>query len=75
MYNVSNTQFNYQGGANMPDYVKMYYKLFNSQTDAINLLQKAQSETEEMYISSPDPDIRVLDVKKQEEDNTGSEDE
>ncbi|MDR0286954.1 MAG: hypothetical protein LBI03_04495 [Clostridiales bacterium] len=59
----------------MPDYVKMYYKLFNSQTDAINLLQKAQSETEEMYISSPDPDIRVLDVKKQEEDNTGSEDE
>jgi hypothetical protein len=59
----------------MPDHAKMYYKLFNSQTDAINLLQKAQSETEEMYTSSPDPDIRVLDVKKQEEDNTGDKGE
>ena len=44
----------------MPDYAAMYRKLFNSQTDAIELLQQAQRDTEEMYSSSPEPDIRVL---------------
>ncbi|MCP1109711.1 hypothetical protein [Ohessyouella blattaphilus] len=49
----------------MPDYAAMYKKLFNSQTDAIALLQQAQRETEEMYVSAPDPDIRVLEPKKE----------
>jgi len=34
----------------MPDYAKMYRHLFNAQTDAVALLQKAQLETEEMYL-------------------------
>ena len=34
----------------MPDYEKMYHKLFNEITDVINILQKAQCETEEEYI-------------------------
>lgn len=48
----------------MPDYQKMYHRLFRSQTDAIELLQKAQQDTEELYMSSPDPDIKVLEPKK-----------
>jgi len=44
----------------------MYQKLFNAQSNAIALLQQAQQETEEMYISAPDPDIRVLKPKDAE---------
>jgi hypothetical protein len=32
----------------------MYYKLFNSVTDAIRILQKAQESAEEMYIQFAD---------------------
>jgi len=51
----------------MPDYAAMYKRLFRSQTEAIAILQKAQQDTEEMYISSPEPDIRVLEPKKPED--------
>lgn len=57
----------------MPDYAKMYRKLFNSQTAAIQILQQAQQETEEMYVSAPAPDIRVLEPK--EPDDESGEDE
>lgn len=47
----------------MPDYRSMYKVLFQSQTkairlheEAIELLKKAQQETEEMYISASDED-------------------
>ena len=50
----------------MPDYAKMYRKLFNAQSDAIALLQQVQQETEEMYISAPEPDIRALTPKETE---------
>ena len=36
----------------MPDYKAMYYKLFNTYTDVIEMLQKAQLETEEIYMNS-----------------------
>ncbi len=36
----------------MPDYKAMYYELFNSVTDAIEILMRAQMKTEEMYITS-----------------------
>lgn len=36
----------------MPDYRAMYHKLFNAITDAINLLQQVQQDTEEIYIST-----------------------
>lgn len=57
----------------MPDYMKMYKRLFHSQTQAIEILQKAQQDTEEMYISAPDPEIRVLEPKKQNEDEPDAE--
>ena len=44
----------------MPDYAQMYQRLFRSQTKAIAILQEAQQATEEMYISSPDPQIKIL---------------
>jgi len=57
----------------MPDYAVMYKRLFHSQTEAIAILQKAQQDAEEMYISSPEPDIRVLEPKKPG-DGTSSDD-
>ena len=51
----------------MPNYPAMYSKLFRAQTTAIELqkealeiLVKAQQETEEMYIAAPEPEIRIL---------------
>lgn len=44
----------------MPDYASMYRKIFNAVSDAIAALQQAQRDTEEMYVSSPEPDIILL---------------
>ncbi len=52
----------------MADYATMYRRLFNSQTQAIKILQKAQQDTEEMYMAATDPDIRVIDPGKQDKD-------
>jgi hypothetical protein len=54
----------------MADYAKMYRRLFNSQTQAIELLQKAQQDTEEMYIEAPDPDIRLLNAAQPDNNTT-----
>jgi len=35
-----------------PDYKSMYFSLFNSVTDAIDLLKAAQIKAEQMYIES-----------------------
>jgi len=35
-------------------YKKMYLNLFNQATDAINLLQKAQQDTEDYFINNED---------------------
>ena len=45
----------------MPDYQKMYTTLFNAMTDAIALLQNAQHETEEVYISSDTASTAIPD--------------
>ena len=41
------------------DYQKMYTTLFNSITDAIELLKKAQIDAEEIYISTPSDEDEV----------------
>ena len=51
----------------MPDYKKMYHRLFNVQTDVIETLQQAHRETEEMYISAPEPEVRVIEPGKPDE--------
>jgi len=43
----------------MADYNLMYKKLFNAVTDAVNILQAAQFETEEIFINH-DPNNVVL---------------
>lgn len=52
----------------MADFAAMYRKLFSSQTHAIELLQKAQQDTEEMYIAAPEPDLRIMDTGKHNSD-------
>ena len=55
----------------MPDYAAMYRRLFHSQTQVIEILKKAQQDTEEMHMSAPDPVIWVLD--KTDDDEQESE--
>jgi len=51
----------------MTDYKAMYLALFNDVTDAIDLLQRAQQNTEEIFASGDDG--VVLELK----DNTQTE--
>ena len=54
----------------MDCYKEMYYKLFNSITDAIEELKEAQQEAEEMLISheSEKPE-NVLRIQRKDEDD------
>lgn len=36
----------------MPDYKKLYFSLFNDVTDAIEILKKIQTTSEERYLES-----------------------
>ena len=45
----------------MPDYKKMYLRLFNATEDAINLLIAAQRACEDMYIESDDDETNGVD--------------
>lgn len=46
----------------------MYRTLFNSQTDAISILQQAQKQAEEMYLSALDLEIRLHEPAEPEDD-------
>ena len=47
----------------MPDHKSMMYaKLFNAVTDAVQLLQNAQNETEEIFINHED--AQVIQLKR-----------
>ena len=46
----------------MPDYKKMYLKLFYASERAVNTLIQAQRECEELYISQPETDLKVLSI-------------
>lgn len=51
-----------KGGLIMANYQEMYRQLFTAQTAAIEILQQAQQQTEELYIDSPDPTVLMLDT-------------
>ena len=51
----------------MPDYQKLYQKLFRATGHAINILIDAQRECEELYISSPETKIKILETQKSTE--------
>lgn len=45
----------------MADYKAMYRQLFTAQTEAIEILKKAQQQTEEIYIDS-DPSLVMVET-------------
>ena len=47
----------------MADYREMYRKLFQATTKAIDLLQIAQRQAEELYITAEDTELHLLDKK------------
>lgn len=58
----------------MPDYAKMYRHLFNIQAQVIDILQEAHREVEEMYLSAPGPELKVLNAPEADDEDS-SEDE
>lgn len=44
----------------MPNYQDMYFRLFRATEQAIHILIEAQRESEEIYISSPEPQLTEL---------------
>ncbi len=67
MYNGIDEQLIIQE-VDMPDYAAMYKRLFKSQTQAIEILQKGQQDTEEMYISARDPVLQLLNENADDTD-------
>ena len=59
----------------MPDYAKMYRELFNAITDAVEILQKAQLRTEELYMEDDDPVIRLLRPEPEKQPENGEKNE
>jgi len=55
----------------MANYQEMYRQLFAAQTEAIEILQKAQQRTEDMFIDSPDPALLILDTAIAEKSEEG----
>jgi len=44
----------------MPDYKELYLKLFRASEEAASILIAAQQECEELYISQPEPELKVI---------------
>ena len=51
----------------MPDYKKMYLELFNSITNAIEILKEAQIKSEDMYINSEEEN-NILKIRKNDDE-------
>ncbi|WP_312159698.1 hypothetical protein [Oscillibacter sp.] len=50
----------------MSDYKEMYLKLFRASEEAVNILIAAQRECEELYLSSPEPELNVIPLPELE---------
>lgn len=55
----------------MADYQEMYRKLFQATTKAIDILQKAQQETEELYITSNQSELHLVMEEEHFQKDTG----
>lgn len=44
----------------MPDFKEMYFKMLRASEQAISMLIAAQRECEDLYISSPHPELEVV---------------
>ncbi|SHJ30742.1 hypothetical protein [Hespellia stercorisuis] len=54
----------------MSNYKEMYFTLFQRVTVAINELQEAQQQMEEMYISSAHTNVSAVDTCKKENEKS-----
>lgn len=52
----------------MPDYKEIYLKLFRASEKAVNLLIAAQQEYEEIYLSSPEPELKIVELPERSDD-------
>ena len=61
----------------MADYKQMYRVLFGSITEAIEILQEAQRQCEEMYMAGDPPPVSLVEhlskIKKTTDSHTPSE--
>jgi len=55
----------------MPDFKQMYTKLFQTQSQVIEILQQAQRDTEEMYIEAEPPSLTVFSQKDPKNNDDG----
>lgn len=56
-----------RGVMKMTDYKEMYIVLFRSVTNAITILEKAQQQVEEMYVSEQQTEMKRVGVQALEE--------
>lgn len=49
----------------MLDYKEMYLKMFRASEQAIKILIKAGRECEELYISSPEPELQIIELPRE----------
>lgn len=57
----------------MPNFKEMYLLVTRSQTKAIKIMQKAQQEAEELYMSADDTVLRVFESAADEADTDDDE--
>lgn len=50
----------------MPDYKEIYLKLFRASEEAVNVLIAAQRECEELYVSEPEPELKIITLPEPE---------
>lgn len=47
----------------MPDYKEMYLRLFRATEKAVQVLIAAQQECEELYLASPESELKVFSAE------------
>ena len=57
----------------MADYKEMYLKMFRASEQAIKLLISAQRECEDLYISSPEPELQVVELQAEKKRDVDEE--
>ncbi len=57
----------------MPDYKEMYLKIFRAAEQAASILIAAQQECEELYISSPEPLLQLINPSAEKSGSTDLE--
>ena len=63
----------YSGCDDMADYQEMYRVLFHGVTEAVAILQQAQLQAEEIYLSSHRQELYVLPQGEEEPEEGGGE--